>query len=942
MLLLASLLSVSAPVTTAAGGNGDWPQFHSGPEHAGLNAAETTISATNVHSLIRAWQGSTGSLIEGGPVIADGVVYVGSTDGKLYAFAVNCAEGGGDCSPIWTATTGQDFEWPDGITTSPAVADGVVYAISGNGGSDSRLYAFAVGCSSGGGSCNPLWTAGLPGGHSSPTVADGVVYVAGESEVLAFTAACAGDRGVCAPLWTAHTSGGIAGSPTVTNGVVYVAAGALYAYRVGCAVGGASCDPLWTSQDVGLTTTPAVADGVVYAGSSQDGGLYAFSAGCATGCGPAWVGWTDGRIFAAPAVADGVVYVGSDDTKLYAFPVGCSAGGGSCNPLWTAKTNGYVESSPAVANGVVYVGSADHHLYAFPTGCATGGGCPPLWTATTGDLITAAPAVSNGKVYVGGWDGNLYAYGLETPADHLVLSPASAEATAGAMQPFKAEGFDDQGHDLGDFTQVATFAIVDGACTGATCWASAVGGHLVSATAGAASGTARLQVVPQDACPTVVSVAATASLEPIAEAARNGFETGVGAGCALSIPPATSDVALSYLEVGHVQAALISRPLTDAESPSLYGWQIASDAMVFAVQDSKTMSFLSGLTRGEVWAIYSGYVRGWKDLGGPDEPILVGSGVIDSDARADLLRTFGISDTDEQRVVGDRFASPVEAAAAAKANPYEIVFTSLHEAEAGGSGLKVLSLDGVTPSVSSVQNGTYPAIRTFWVVMRADQLSSSTATNSSTVKAQDFVNFMFTAAGQQLVAQANLVDVEIPATPPIPDFDINLDGAIGLADLGGVTGHWSQTSPCPGWIRADVNNDGAVGLADLGKVTARWGQAGFVAPQPPSISPIPTPTPWPLPTQTPAPYPTPNPTPSGGTDPYRTTLVIPPSERSRWVDRRGTVESLVFNDVMEMMSSDGGSSAVIEQDQAVQIASAFLAERGISTDGLDLTVEAHH
>jgi hypothetical protein len=46
--------------------------------------------------------------------------YVGSYDDKLYAYAVGCNSGGGSCTPLWTATTGA------GMYSSPAVANGVV------------------------------------------------------------------------------------------------------------------------------------------------------------------------------------------------------------------------------------------------------------------------------------------------------------------------------------------------------------------------------------------------------------------------------------------------------------------------------------------------------------------------------------------------------------------------------------------------------------------------------------------------------------------------------------------------------------------------------------------------------------------------------------------------------------------------------------------------
>ena len=87
-------------------------------------------------------------------------------------------------------------------------------------------------------------------------------------------------------------------------------------------------------------------------------------------CQPLWSGATGNDITSSPAVANGIVYIGSADHKLYAFPAkGC--GISSCSPLWTGTTgSGILESSPLVVNGVVYVGSFDKKLYAFAaTGC---------------------------------------------------------------------------------------------------------------------------------------------------------------------------------------------------------------------------------------------------------------------------------------------------------------------------------------------------------------------------------------------------------------------------------------------------------------------------------------------------------------------------------------------------------------------------------------------
>ena len=96
-------------------------------------------------------------------------MYVGSNDGKLYAFnASGC--GSMSCTPQWTGSTGgSEAAWI-------AVAKGVAYVES----TDGRLYAFpAGGCAST--TCSPLWSAPVGQiGPALPSVANGVVFVGSE------------------------------------------------------------------------------------------------------------------------------------------------------------------------------------------------------------------------------------------------------------------------------------------------------------------------------------------------------------------------------------------------------------------------------------------------------------------------------------------------------------------------------------------------------------------------------------------------------------------------------------------------------------------------------------------------------------------------------------------------------------------------------------------
>ncbi len=124
--------------------------------------------------------------IQSSAAVANGSVYVGAPDGKLYA--LDPANGSSRwAGPTHGAQTTAQHPSPTPIEASPAVANGVVYVTSFDG----YLYAYAAsGCSTA--ACPWLFAASLDGGQgngyvsncwdtttSSPVVVNGVVYVGG-------------------------------------------------------------------------------------------------------------------------------------------------------------------------------------------------------------------------------------------------------------------------------------------------------------------------------------------------------------------------------------------------------------------------------------------------------------------------------------------------------------------------------------------------------------------------------------------------------------------------------------------------------------------------------------------------------------------------------------------------------------------------------------------
>jgi outer membrane protein assembly factor BamB len=331
----------------------NWPQFRNGPTHRGYNTTENVLTPANVSGLDLAWSYTAGDGVTSSPAVANGVVYVGSDDHKLYAF--NAATG----ALLWSFTTGGT------VHESPAVANGRVYV----GSDDHKVYALNAATGA------LIWSYPTGGQVASPAVANGLVYVGGsfDHKVYALNAATG------ALIWSYTTGDSVASSPAVANGVVYIGSDDHKVYALNAATGAL----LW-SYPTGnnyVDSAPAVANGVVYVSSGV------------------WP--TVQNVHRTVALHRGAHALGPDfyAHKVYALNAVTGA------LLWSYTT--YFPSSPAVADGVVYIGSGDHNVYALDA--VTGA---LLWSYTTGNYVYSSPAVADGVVYIGSDDHNVYAFGL--------------------------------------------------------------------------------------------------------------------------------------------------------------------------------------------------------------------------------------------------------------------------------------------------------------------------------------------------------------------------------------------------------------------------------------------------------------------------------------------------------------------------------------------------
>jgi outer membrane protein assembly factor BamB len=365
-----SSVRTAQPGQRAASGTAAWPQFHYDPAHTGYNPAETTIGPGNVGGLRVLWvrqtgQGSSFSSVS----VADGRVFLGTLrDSTLRAWRASSGR------LVWRAVTS------GGLETTAAVGGGRVF-IESNGG---VLYGFNARTGA------LLWSQTIGGGATSPTLAAGVVYAAGNATMNAFSAATG------ALLWSTPLPGVVRSVPAIAGGRVYVSDEANTAL---VALDAATGAVLWSKQirsgSVQLAS-PVVGDGQVYL--CTDAGLYAF--GAQTGH-RRWSepdGCADNTIEASnatPALAQGVLYTDAAG-QTWAF----SASTGAL--LWSASGGG--DGPPAVANGVLYVTTSTGTIQAYDVATHA-----LLWTSPQTGSGESGPAVAGGVLYAGGGNG-VYAF----------------------------------------------------------------------------------------------------------------------------------------------------------------------------------------------------------------------------------------------------------------------------------------------------------------------------------------------------------------------------------------------------------------------------------------------------------------------------------------------------------------------------------------------------
>jgi hypothetical protein len=181
------------------------------------------------------------------------------------------------------------------------------------------------------------------------------------------------------------------------------------------AVDAPSGKQLWRSDHKGswVPTSPAVANGLVFAGSSD--GQFVQAIDAATGA-EKWRFDAKMRVFSSPVVAGGRLYFGITNGDLVVL----NAADGK--EIARTITENAIFSSPAIANRTVYIGSDDSSLYAFGPSPVESYRAVPVEVAVLDRCVGEYEAGGGMKI------------SISRDGDHLLLKAPQATALEASSQ----------------------------------------------------------------------------------------------------------------------------------------------------------------------------------------------------------------------------------------------------------------------------------------------------------------------------------------------------------------------------------------------------------------------------------------------------------------------------------------------------------------------------
>ena len=261
-------------------------------------------------------------------------------------------------------------------------------------------------------------------------------------------------------------------------------------------------------------------------------------------------------------------------------------------------------------------------------------------------------------------------------------------------------------------------SIIVSACGGSST------GSTATPTTSASTPTGQLQCATGS-----ITAAGSTALMPLVQSVATKYQ-GKCPGANITVQGGGSKTGLGEVEAGTVQIGN-SDVFANSTQSDLVDHQVA--VVVFVLVVNPDVTGVTNLTTAQIKSIYTGKTTNWKDLGGPDLPIVVVSRPTTSGTRA----TF------KQYILGGTAESPAKSKnltadttklvlQTVEQTNGAIGYATLGDSSQEGSKLVILNIDGNAPTPTLVESNTYK----FW------NIEHMYTKGQATGLAQSLINYM--------------------------------------------------------------------------------------------------------------------------------------------------------------------------------------------------------
>jgi phosphate transport system substrate-binding protein len=257
--------------------------------------------------------------------------------------------------------------------------------------------------------------------------------------------------------------------------------------------------------------------------------------------------------------------------------------------------------------------------------------------------------------------------------------------------------------------------------------------------------------ITSEARESIVVVSGSSTVMPLAELAAEEYNImqddytvnvksgGSGVGI-VDVAEGRSDIAMASREV-----KLEERQRYETPTLRFIEQTVGFDAICLVVSDDVYDSGITSLTTDEVRRIYSGDIANWKDLGGPDMEIFA----------IGRRPGSGTRDTFNEIIMGSREAeTPGVSYDCGESS--EVKFSTRKSDNAIGymgysfvmtGDTKVVSLDGIAPTIENIKSGAYPLARKLYFI----------TLGKPTPGAKSFIDYILSPLGQKIAIENGFI-----------------------------------------------------------------------------------------------------------------------------------------------------------------------------------------